>query len=429
MTKRIRADEAFEQALQGGLPPASDEIARMQKLASALGAQAAKAPAPDQRFRSRLRNELLAAAAYEASQEEELFAALLEDTAVRAPAEMRQLVKVAAALEQAEVPLPDPAFRFQLRNTLIAAAVPSRSIAMRVADAVASWNTRMRRNLRVMGAMGVAVFMLLGAGASLAASRDSLPGDFLYPLKRFQESAQLVGTTGAVRGEQLLGLARTRLSEIDALLDRGEQDADLFSRTLNTMDELTDEGRDLILEHYRRVGDPEPLRALAGFAREQAADLRVIVLRLPPAARPVAEESLVFVESIAKDSLQRLGLLCAVCSDLRDGGATQALGSDGSVIRCACEQDGATFDDGSTSSGPGGDQGNDGGSNDPGDNGDDDPEPPVKEPTVDLPPLPEDTDEQIEDLIDGIIDPIESLSPTPLPTSSLPSLTGDLSGL
>lgn len=413
MKKRIRADEAFERALQGNLPEAPEQFARMAKLAEALGRSAQPSTGPDPRFRARLRSEMLAAAAHQASEEEDLFAALLEGESVEAPAELRQLAKVASAMELPAGPQPEPAFRYQLRNKLIEAAVPPRSMLARASDSLVAWNTRMRRNLRVVGAMGLAVMMMLGASASFAASRDALPGDFLYPLKRFQESAQMLGSTGGARGEKLLHQARVRLGEVNALLDRGETDTRLFVDTLNDMDDVTVEGRDLLLDDYQRTKEVEGLRLLEAFAREQAADLTVIVDRLPPGARPVALDSLTLVDSIAQHTREALTLACSVCpsgfveaADLPPGASIQDLRAE-----CACRQ--AASPGGSTGSGPAQPDA------DPDDDGstpnDEDPAVEDDEPTLDVPDLPDDGDEELEDLIDDLVDQIPTLSPSPSP--------------
>lgn len=426
MKKRIRADEAFDRALRGDLPQAPRQLASLQKLVEALRPPEQGGPAPDPRFRARLRSELLAAAAHEATEQEELFAALLEGGQIEAPAEMRQLAKVATALGPEQLPVPDPSFRYQLRSKLIETAVPSRSLLLRAGDALVAWNARLRRNMRVMGAMGVALFLMLGSAASLAASRDALPGDLLYPVKRFQESAQLMGTSGAPRGMKLLEFARFRVGEVDALLDRGVQDATVYRDTLNDMDDLTVEGRNLILDHYQRTRETRPLRRLAAFAREQAADLAVMVDRLPPAARPVALDSLTLVDSIAKDSLIKLELACAVCPNGFAAGGNQPVIRDpnGLPIGCACETEGGTTTTPPSDSNPTGPD------EDPADDPPVEPDPsePSPPPTdddgsVDLPSLPGDADEPVEDLIDDLIDPLESLAPTPLPSLS-PSLPG-----
>src|ERR1043166_7046084 len=119
-------DKGFSALLEGKLVEASPELERLRKIASALAP--AEHPAPSAQFRARLRNELLAAASVS---EEDTFAALLEGLPIEAPAEVGALVAVAAALQPASLPLPDPAFRYRLRNDLIDIASGRRTVGAR----------------------------------------------------------------------------------------------------------------------------------------------------------------------------------------------------------------------------------------------------------------------------------------------------------
>src|SRR5438445_7148332 len=114
MPSRRPTDKGFSDLLEGKLVEASPGLERLRKVAAALAP--ADRPSPSSQFRARLRNELLAAAS---ASEEDTFAALLEGLPIEAPEEIRSLVTVAAALEPARLPMPDPAFRFQLRNQLV----------------------------------------------------------------------------------------------------------------------------------------------------------------------------------------------------------------------------------------------------------------------------------------------------------------------
>jgi hypothetical protein len=415
MRKRIRLDEAFEQRLQGQLPAAPSSLDQMAKLAEALR-PATEPQGPGPQFRARLRNELLARAAQQEADEAESFAAMLEaDTAI-VPAELRPLVAVASALKPERLPEPAPAFRYQLRNHLVAAATPKPFFLARAGERIAAWNTRMRRSMRLVGATGLAVMMMLGASAALAMSQDSYPGDILYPVKRFHEGAQLMGTSGEVRATKLLGFARVRLHEVDVLVERGERDSGLFIDTLNDMDELTIEGRDLLLDVYRTTRDIRLLEDLESFAREQASDLKGLFDRLPPGARPVAQDSLTLVESIAEQTGEALAVACEVCPEGFSEPLVVTGGPTGEqVIGCACEQtDGNGTTDGS---GTGNGTGDDGGT-DPGDDDPTDPTDPVDDKVIDIEdPTGNGVDEPAETIIDDLLDGI-GVSPSPVPSLS-----------
>lgn len=417
MRKRIRPDEAFEQRLQGQLPEASEPLDRLAKLAEAL--RPADRPAgPGPQFRTRLRSELLARASAQESDEAELFAAMLEGEPVSLSLDMKPLVAVASALKPEHLPSPAPAFRYQLRRRLVTAATPQPFLLARAGARIAGWNTRMRRSARLVGATGLAVLMMLGAGASLAGSRNAVRGDLLYPVKRFHESAQLIGTTGEERATKLFGFARTRLRELNTLVERGERSSEPFIGTLNDMDAHTIEGRDIVVDVYRATRKLSLLQDLEAFAREQAADLSVLVDRLPPAARPVAMDSLTLVDSIAKQTLAALEVACSICPDgFSDPVRVTGGPSEGSeVIGCACEQPSGSTDGGQTTdAGDGGDGGDGGGGTDP----PDDTEPPVDDKRIDIDdPTGTGIDEPIEQVIDELLDGIDDVSPTPLPSVS-----------
>src|SRR5439155_18366753 len=142
MPSRRPTDKGFSDLLEGKLVEALPELERLRKVAHALAP--VERPSPSTQFRARLRNELLAAASVS---EEDTFAALLEGLPIEAPVEVGALVAVAAALEPAHLPLPDPAFRYRLRNELIETAAGRRTLRARARNRFAAINERMRRNL------------------------------------------------------------------------------------------------------------------------------------------------------------------------------------------------------------------------------------------------------------------------------------------
>src|ERR1700745_3372682 len=107
MPTRRPTDKGFSDLLEGKLVEASPNLERLRKVANALAP--AEQPSPSPQFRARLRNELLAAGS---TSEEDVFAALLQGLPIEAPTEVGGLVMVAAALEPASLPVPDPQFRF-----------------------------------------------------------------------------------------------------------------------------------------------------------------------------------------------------------------------------------------------------------------------------------------------------------------------------
>src|SRR5687768_14537171 len=121
MNDSQRADQAFQDLLEGRSTSASPELERLSKLAAAL--EPASRPGPSPQFKARLRSTVLAHAS---ASPEDQFAAALEGI-LEAPAEVKQLVAVAAALEPARLPVPDVSFRYQLRNRLLVEAARGHS--------------------------------------------------------------------------------------------------------------------------------------------------------------------------------------------------------------------------------------------------------------------------------------------------------------
>src|SRR5258706_4099016 len=135
MPSRRPTDKGFSDLLEGKLVEASPDLERLRKIAASLAP--ADRPSPSSQFRARLRNELLAAASVS---EEDTFAAMLEGLPIEAPEEIRSLVTVAAALQPASLSVPDPAFRFQLRNQLVDIASGRNTVRARARDRFLAFN-------------------------------------------------------------------------------------------------------------------------------------------------------------------------------------------------------------------------------------------------------------------------------------------------
>ncbi len=83
------------------------------------------------------------------------------------------------------------------------------------------------------------VMVLLGGTLNLAAQR-SLPGDTLYWLKQAGENLRLTLTQGPTQREELLEtFNRRRLSEIEALLEQGEEARVTFEQTVESLTATT----------------------------------------------------------------------------------------------------------------------------------------------------------------------------------------------
>ncbi len=421
MAERRSAEQVFQDLLEGNSPRgASPQAEQLAKLAGALRAEPA---APSSQFKARLRSQLLAQAS---ESPEELFAAALDGMLLEAPAEARALVSVASALEPARLPLPDPNFRYQLRARLIAEAATPETLTGRVGARVAALNDRMRRSLRGLVAGGMTAAVLAGSSAAMAASGAALPGDTLYGVKRFRESAQLVVVAGATEGERLLDFAAVRLGELRSLTERSETEQALYTTTIDEMDRLTILGSTILVEEYiaERISS-ERLGHVRRFAQVQAQDLKHLAPLMPAGAQPAVQDSL--------DALERLELRvedvlagCECSSNPLESSGVPSAGKPAASTAPGCACDRGT---GRTPTGSG--SNNDGNSNNPGP-GDDDPNPdpdpdPTPEPpenTDDIPDLlpGDDTDDQVTDPIDDLIDDLTDPLPAPPSGGTLPTL-------
>lgn len=423
MPKATRTEEAFQALLEGAPAQASAQVQALAKLAQAL--EPAALPQPDPRFRARLRSELLAHAT---ASEEELFAAMLQGELSQAPEEIRPLVAVASALTPATLPQPQVAFRYQLRNALLAESAKPTNLAARVADRLGELNTRLRRSLRVVTATGMAAMLMLGSSAALAASANALPGDALYGLKRLRESAQLAVVSGDAEGVSLLAFAQERLDEVAELDAIGETDQRLFTTALDEMDRLTTRAAEIIIGAFRARGgkQPEALKELQGFAQTQRLQLTQMLDRLPPAVRPAALDSIVVAEAVQTKATVVLANPACPCDD---NPLAPSVNRDDSSEPVACDcgstapggqstppqdrtGDGSPDDTPDEGEGDTGDGDGDG-DGDGGDGGSDD--------DVDVPDVDgTDVDDQAEDVINDLIDDLGDAVPSPSPLPSDP---------
>jgi hypothetical protein len=421
MPSRRPTDKGFSDLLEGKLAEASPELERLRKIANAI-APAVK-PSPSPQFRARLRNELLAAASVS---EEDTFAALLEGLPIEAPAEVGALVAVAAALEPAQLPLPDPAFRFRLRNDLIEIASGRRTLGARARNRFAAINERMRRSLRVIVSAGVAAALLTGAGATVAAASSALPGDALYPVKIFRENVQLAFSSGTTEGLKRLQFARTRLNEIKGLEARGSRNSDLYIATLDRMDSLTQTGSTILINAVRVGGAAKKiLKNVGGFTTVQQQDLQALLPSMPAGALPAARDSLILLQSLTHTVNSVLnGCACNPPANPlipQSGSKT----SSGQSVQCTCSQTSSSIT--AQASNDGTNRGTTGGNNTNTTQKQPQtqttaPSGPVEQLVPDVPGT--NADNQVTGLIDSLISqaPVPSITPTPLIPSQLPSL-------
>lgn len=220
---------------------------------------------------------------------------------------------------------PGAAFTRDLRDRLMAEA-PTVLTAERPAEPGTAptslgAGSRRSRERRLVTAATAAVVLGGGVGAATA-SRDSMPGDTLYPLKRALERADVVlsGSPNA-RGRDLLDQARHRLDESRALLSDGDGTSTaLVPATLRAFTDESRQGADLLLASYRDDQGPAPVLTVRRFAAASYEALGRLSAGAPSAAQPVIAEAM---QSLG-DIDARAGALCSTCADLPDLGLSPA---------------------------------------------------------------------------------------------------------
>ncbi|MEP7178788.1 MAG: DUF5667 domain-containing protein [Pseudonocardiales bacterium] len=240
-----------------------------------------------------------------------------EDPAQSSDPRIRALVAQLATVEAA--PAPRAHFRAELRAQLVAVAprlvaegpaIETRrpgGTAVKAARATdpaklklasaAGWASKISiaRPLAAVTAV-IAVFALLLGGA-VWVSKNALPGDTLYSLKRANENVALSLTNGdAAKGHKYLKMAGTRAEEVSALVSRSSSmaagpgataaggvnahTARLISRTLDSADSDTRSGAKLLNSKAVSSGSDDPLAIMIGWAPGQVARLDGIAGRL-----------------------------------------------------------------------------------------------------------------------------------------------------
>jgi hypothetical protein len=205
------------------------------------------------------------------------------------------------------LPAPDPQFRSELRQRLVAvatvqnagpamagagAAVPSRVAGRRTPRASDRAVPRGRRAVMVMAATAAVVTSV--AGVSVAASR-SLPGSPFYDVKRATESVQLWTAQGQLaKGHRHLEFAATRLSEAQQLSPTSSH----LPSTLDSMDEQTRDGTNDLVAVAQSSQSTAPLVELQQFAHRQYAGIQQLLASAAPALRQREIKSATLVELI-----------------------------------------------------------------------------------------------------------------------------------
>ncbi len=168
-----------------------------------------------------------------------------------------------------------------------------------------------RTSRLVVGSAAAACLVLSLAAANVLLSRDALPGDTLYGVKRAAESMELGLTFGQeAKARRQLEFAAERLDEVEALVGRlpagagstaalpAGLDAELIARTLQAFDDEAAAGARLLLP-MAAAGSGPALGVVGSWAEQQSQRLSAVLGTLPASAKPQAHSSLTLLTRVA----------------------------------------------------------------------------------------------------------------------------------
>ncbi len=205
---------------------------------------------------------------------------------------LEPLLKLAAVTITAPHPAMPPDARRALEQQLRArlASLPAQQRARR--SSLVRWVS--------VAAAALLAVVVVSAG-TVAAAAGSLPGEFLYPVKRWTEAVSLQVAGDADRADLHLGWARRRLDEFAALAARGVVDATLLDGVTGET-EAAIESSD-VLDGSRQIAALTRAAGLRMTALEVVSDVRV---RAPDAAQPGLDRALADLERAYERALDRL---------------------------------------------------------------------------------------------------------------------------
>lgn len=188
---------------------------------------------------------------------------------------------------------PDAETRERMKQRVLTAPPPEKPLALSSVRRVGA-----RARLAVAAAAVLCLLMSLG-GMSVLLSRDALPGDPLYGIKRTTENASL-GLTfdDESRALKHLEFAAARVTEMETLADRSSTSSAQLT-ALNDLDADAAEGSRQ-LTAYATTSDKTALPALRDWALAQYMKLGTLRPRLPEDAGAHADTTMWLLASIAQ---------------------------------------------------------------------------------------------------------------------------------
>lgn len=198
-------------------------------------------------------------------------------------AELRVLLRTAADLGQVRRPVL-PAERVAAIGAVLQAAAMPRQLRKTMQARTAG-----RGVLRWALTLGLVFAMLLASGVgTVAASNQSLPGETLYPVKRFSEDVRLQLASEQQKANLLVDFAQERIEEAEELLASGQMlDAEVVGDLLAASDIALQS-----LENAPDNASPELAEQLVEVSARQEVVLTGVLASAPPAAQSGLQRAL-----------------------------------------------------------------------------------------------------------------------------------------
>jgi hypothetical protein len=180
---------------------------------------------------------------------------------------------------------------------------------------------------RLMVAMAAALCLILTLGAmSLLLSRDALPGDPLYAIKRTAESASFgLAFDDATKARKHIEFATARIDEMEGMAARGDTPIGSYLTALTDFDTDAAAGSRLFTV-LSTNGDGSGLTELRDWAKSQSQRLRTLRHALPERADTSAD-LLVAIVDRADALIARLNCYTITTGATDDIGALPATGA------------------------------------------------------------------------------------------------------
>lgn len=240
--------------------------------------------------------------------------------------ELMDAVELVGRLRTAGAVTPRPEFAAELRHRLLEQAaaraatttptvVPSVPDDLddpppREDDDASVTDIRHRHGRRIRLVASTAALVLLGGGiGSAAAAQQAMPGDPLYGMKRGIENVSTNVSVGDdSRGRRELDHAKTRLTEIQALVNDGG-DVGTINSTLADFTVQARKGITRLVASYGQDGDPASIAEVTAFITSARQAIGELAPKLPPESLKPAVEALSTLEQLA----QRAASACPKC--------------------------------------------------------------------------------------------------------------------